>query len=380
MIHLVLIPDKFKGSLSADEVCDAIAKGLEPHKPPVRFRRFAASDGGDGFLDAVRASREVSRQSALVSDPLGREIRAEYLLDPASGEAFVEMALASGMVLLHEGERDPLQTTTLGTGQLIRAAVEQGSRRIYVGLGGSATNDAGMGIAAAFGYEFRREDGRLLQPVGASLGEVARVVVPGAPLPEGVEIVAVNDVSNPLWGPNGAACVYAPQKGAGPEAVRRLDWGLRHLDHLVADQMGLAAGEEAGAGAAGGTAYGLKVFLGARFMGGTAFVFRLNGIADYLRETAVDGIITGEGRIDSQSLQGKLIQGVTALGSEHGIPVYAVCGSCTANREALGKAGLTAVIEAANPARDLHWNMEHAGELVRDAVARYFADHPLSGS
>lgn len=380
MIHLVLIPDKFKGSLSADEVCDAIAEGLRQHKAPVRFRRFAASDGGDGFLDAVRATREVSPRSAVVSGPLGREVRAEYLLDPASGEAFVEMALASGMVLLQEAERDPLQTTTLGSGQLIRDAVEQGARRVYVGLGGSATNDAGMGIAAAFGYEFRGADGRLLRPVGASLGEVARVVVPEAPLPEGVEIVAVNDVSNPLWGPNGAACVYAPQKGAGPEVVQRLDRGLRHLDRIVAGQLGLAAGGEAGAGAAGGAAYGLKVFLGARFIGGTDFVFRLNGVADYLRETAVDAIITGEGRIDSQSLQGKLIQGVTALGAEHGIPVYAVCGSCSANREALGKAGLTAVIEAADPKRDLAWNMAHARELVRDAVARHFGDHPLSGS
>ncbi|WP_420593114.1 glycerate kinase [Robiginitalea biformata] len=379
-MNLVLIPDKFKGSLSADEVCDAIAEGLGQHQPAARFRRFAASDGGDGFLDAVRATREVSLHTEVVSGPLGREIRAEYLLDPASGEAFVEMALASGMVLLEEGERDPLQTSTLGTGQLIRSAVGQGARRVYVGLGGSATNDSGMGIAAAFGFEFLGADGRLLRPVGASLGEVSRVVAPREVLPKGVEVVAVNDVSNPLWGPNGAACVYAPQKGAGPEAVEQLDRGLRHLDQVVARQLGLEAGTEAGAGAAGGTAYGLKVFLGARFIGGTDFVFRLNGIAEYLEEAAVDGIFTGEGRIDSQSLQGKLIQGVTALGAEHGIPVYAVCGTCTANREALRDAGLTAVIEAANPGRDLQWNMAHAGELVREAVARYFADHPISGS
>ncbi|MBC2840146.1 glycerate kinase [Robiginitalea sp. SC105] len=379
-MKLVLIPDKFKGSLSAESVCDAIAGGVRQSCPAAIFKRFAASDGGDGFLSAVRATREVATRTVATSDPLGREITAEYLYDGKSGEAFVEMALASGMVLLAESERDPLATSTRGTGRLIRAALDQGARTIYVGLGGSATTDAGMGIASEFGYEFRDSSGELLEPVGKNLERVARIIAPEQVLPEGSAVVAINDVSNPLWGEQGAAHVYAPQKGATPEAVARLDRGLRHLDRRVADELGISAGEEAGAGAAGGTAFGLQVFLGARFMGGTDFVFRLNGIRDYLKGETVDYLVTGEGRIDSQSLQGKLIQGVTDLGRRHGIPVIAVCGSCTADREALARAGLTAVIEAADPARSLEWNMANAYDLVQEAMAGYFRENPPSGS
>lgn len=372
-MHLVLMPDKFKGSLPAHRVCEAIEAGVLTRFPQATFRRFAASDGGDGFLDAVAAVRGLERHAEPVSDPLGRPVTAEYLYDPATGDAFVELAQASGLGLLAEAERDPLRTTTLGTGELIRAALARGARTVYVGLGGSATSDAGLGIAAAFGYTFLDENGQPLEPVGGNLLRVARIGMPEeGPLPEGARVVAVNDVTNPLWGPGGAAHTYAPQKGAGPSAVGQLDRGLRHLEELVIDQLGVHFGQVAGAGAAGGAAYGLKTFLGAGFESGTDYVIRASGLEEALRRKRADLLITGEGRIDAQSLSGKLIQGVLALGKRHGIPVLAVCGRCELPAEALREAGFEEVLEVADPDRPLAWNLEHAYALTRDAVAAYF--------
>lgn len=372
-MDLVLMPDKFKGSLPAHRVCEAIEAGVRAYIPQATFRRFAASDGGDGFLDAVAAVRTLQRHAEPVSDPLGRPVTAEYLYDPAAGEAFVELAQASGLVLLSETERDPLRTSTLGTGELIRAALDRGAHTVYVGLGGSATSDAGLGIAAAFGYTFFDQNDQPLDPVGGSLGLVARIGLPeGGPLPEGARVVAVNDVTNPLWGPGGAAHTYAPQKGAGPRAVEALDRGLRQLEEVVMRQLGLNYGPVAGAGAAGGAAYGLKTFLGADFVNGTEYIIRASGLEASLQKRPADLLITGEGRIDSQSLSGKLIQGVLRLGAQHGIPVLAVCGRCELDAEVLRKAGFEAVLEVADPGKPLAWNLDHAYDQICRAVADYF--------
>ncbi len=367
------MPDKFKGSLPARQVCQAIEAGVRLHVPQARFRSFAASDGGDGFLEAVGAVRTLERCAATVSDPLGRPVEAEYLYDPERREAFVEMARASGLALLSAAECDPLRTSTLGTGQLIREALGRGARTVYVGLGGSATNDAGMGIATAFGYTFLDAAGQPLEPVGGNLLRVHQVrKAEQAGLPEGTRLVAVNDVTNPLWGPQGAACVYGPQKGAGPEAVALLDRGLRHLDDLVGRQLGIRAGHLPGSGAAGGTAFGLRVFLGAGFVSGTDYVIRYSGLAGSLRQRPADLLITGEGKIDSQSLQGKLIQGVLRLGREFDIPVVAVCGQCELDAGTLRSAGFEAIIEVADPTRSLSWNLENAYACTQRAVASYF--------
>jgi glycerate kinase len=315
---------------------------------------------------------------ATVGDPLGRPVDAEYLYDPARREAFVEMARASGLALLSEAECDPLRTSTLGTGQLIREALERGARTIYVGLGGSATNDAGMGIATAFGYTFLDEAGRPLEPVGGNLPRVRQIRKDGmAGLPEGTRLVAVNDVINPLWGPQGAAAVYGPQKGAGPEVVALLDRGLRHLDDLVGRQLGIQAGQLPGSGAAGGAAFGLRVFLGAEFVSGTDYVIGYSGLVGSLRQQPADLLITGEGKIDSQSLQGKLIQGVLRLGRESGVPVVAVCGRCELDADTLRSAGFEAVIEAADPTMPLAWNLENAHACTQRAVASYFEGFSL---
>ena len=367
------MPDKFKGSLTAEGVRLAVQSGIRKHYPNATFHSFAVSDGGDGFLEAVRAVRRVSEHKVTVQDPLGRPVKASFLFDAQNSEAFIEMAVASGMVLLTEAERNPMQTSTHGTGQLIKAAIEKSAKTIYVGLGGSATNDGGIGLAAAFGYSYLDDHGKKLDAVGGSLHLINKVLPPRDPVvPEGVKIIAVNDVNNPLWGPDGAARVYAAQKGATPEMIEQLDAGLQHLDSLVREQLGKETAGIAGAGAAGGTAYGLHAFLNASFISGTDYIFKLNGVSAYLEQNRPDFIITGEGKIDEQTLQGKVIEGVLRLGSQNGIPVLAVCGICTADRGLLQKAGLTDVIEIADPARDLAYNMEQAAGLTTRAVSHWF--------
>jgi glycerate kinase len=372
-MRIILIPDKFKGSLTAKEVREAISAGVLGVFPDADLIGFPASDGGDGFLDAVRSVREVETVEVMVEDPLGRSINAPILLDRARGEAFLEMATASGMVLLSQAERDPLRTHTRGTGQLIREAILRGARRVFVGLGGSATNDGGCGIATVFGYRFLDGRGRELDPVGGNLERIADIVEPEeAALTRDVEIIAVNDVSNPLWGPQGAAYVYSRQKGATEGAIPALDRGLRQLDRLAGNQLGIHAGQLAGAGAAGGTAFGLHCFLGARFISGTEYVLGLTGVEEFVQHNPVDFIFTGEGRIDSQTLNGKLIQGVLALGRRHNIPVIAVCGESEVPLKSLREHGFLDVLVVSDPDKPLSHNMKHATTLAQDAVREYF--------
>ena len=376
-MRVALIPDKFKGSLTASEVCDAMEAGIRAIYPEAEIRSFAASDGGDGFLEAVRAhdsggSLEVIHVPVL--DPLGREITASFLLDPTSGEAYIEMATASGMELLAPGERNPMRTHTRGTGQLILEAVKSGAREIFVGLGGSATNDGGCGIAWVFGYRFLDREGKELPPTGASLEHIARIVPPAHPvLPEAVRITAVNDVNNPLWGLEGAAFIYADQKGAAPYEIERLDAGLQNLDRRVQEELGVHAGNMPGAGAAGGTAYGLRCFLNAQFTSGTDLILRLNGFEDFLREHKPDFVFTGEGRLDAQTLMGKLIHGVAGLAAAEKCPVIAFCGQCDALGEDLKGAGLEAVFQVSDPEKTLAHNMGNAYDLIAQSVSRFLA-------
>lgn len=375
---MVLIPDKFKGSLTAAEVSLAIEEGVRTVFPRAECMGFPVSDGGDGFLEAVRAARPWAETlEATVGDPLERPIRAAFLMDRQSREAFVELASASGMTLLDPRECDPGKTSTLGTGELIREAIAQGAVRVFVGLGGSATNDGGCGLARAFGFRFLDAQGNPLDPSGERLANIHRIVPPeGPPFFQGVDLVAVNDVSNPLYGPEGAAFVYAPQKGALPGQVPLLDEGLRHLERLVREQLGKGGCQVPGSGAAGGAAFGLCAFLGARFVSGANYVLQLSGVEAYLKDHPVDFICTGEGRIDRQTLHGKLLQAVVGLANRHGVPVLAVCGKCDLTTREAEAAGFHSVVEVADPNRSLAHNMEHAAALTTRAVREFFSTLP----
>ncbi len=368
----LLVPDKFKGSLSAREVIRALEKGILEADPEAKFYSALLSDGGDGFLESAAHYTAAETVFCDSRDPLGRPLKAEYLYDSDTKTAYVEMARTAGLELLEKSERSPLTTSTFGTGLQIKHALEQGAKKVFVGLGGSATNDAAMGIAAAMGYEFINEVTEVLTPVGANLSQVIGIRVPtDNSLLKGVKIYAINDVNNPLYGPQGAAHVYAAQKGADEDQIKQLDSGLRNLDDRVQGIMGLANAEVPGAGAAGGTAYGLMSFLGAEFIGGAKFVLELAGVPDLLHQESVDYIITGEGKIDEQTLRGKLIHGILELGKAVGVPVIGICGALDTSKESLQELGLTDVIEVRDPDRSLDYNMKQAAHLVEKSIYEF---------
>ena len=372
-MNLLLLPDKFKGSLTAQQLIQSLAVGVQKAVPDASFEHVIASDGGDGFLDAIAEYRNTNLIETNTVDPLGREITATMLVDRAASEAYIEMAKASGLVLLSDEERSASNTSTRGTGMHIREAIKQGNKKIYVGLGGSATNDGGMGMAYELGFRFLDEKGNSLEPIGANLQYVSSINADIVlPVLQETEIFAVNDVNNPLFGSQGAAFVYAAQKGADTEEIAVLDQGLRQLDQIVSQQMGLHCADLPGAGAAGGSAYGLRCFLNAKFISGTTFLLDLAKIPELIQTKPFDYILTGEGKIDSQTLSGKWINGVMELGQRFQRPIVAVCGSLEVSPEELKKAGIHDVIEVGDKDKPLEYNMTHAAELVEKSIYKYF--------
>ncbi len=366
-MNFVLIPDKFKGSLTANEVMMAMENGIRDVLPEAGVTGFLVSDGGDGFLDSVLRYTEAREYSVQTVDPLGRSLTAPIAWNPATLTAYVELARASGLELLEKEERNPLMTSTLGTGRQIQSALELGARTICVGLGGSATNDGGCGMAHALGWRFLDAEGVPLDPIGLNLEKIAKIQAPDSDIQ--VKITAVNDVVNPLIGPQGAAHVYAAQKGASPHAIELLDRGLHHLDLVWSQTTGHSYARVPGAGAAGGAAYGLKAFLKAEFISGTEFILNMSGAYDYLKTHPCDLILTGEGRIDEQSAQGKLISGVLHLGRQYGIPVTAFCGILEMDDSARTNLPFDAIFEIRDPDKTLSQNMNDAASLLRSRVA-----------
>ena len=268
-MRVLLVPDKFKGSLSADGVMAALGSGIKQVYPKSEIHTVLASDGGDGFLGAVAKQLPTEKVSVATVDPLGRAISTFYLWDVEQPTAYIELASASGLELLEGAERSALKTSTLGTGILLKDALSKGAESVYVGLGGSATNDAGTGIAAALGYRFLDAAGVELEPTGENLVKIATIENGGIePHIDEASIYAVNDVDNPLFGKTGAAHIYGGQKGADEAEIEILDAGLKHLDKVVKDQLGKDLAEVPGSGAAGGTAYGLQAFLHAEYIAG----------------------------------------------------------------------------------------------------------------
>ncbi len=372
-MKFLLIPDKFKGSLSADEVIGAMKEGILSALPDSECFGVLASDGGDGFLDAIAKYRTTEQIVHDTTDPLGRPIQAHYLFNGESSEAYVELVQAAGLVLLDEGERSAIQTSTYGTGLQIGHAIAKGAKTVYIGLGGSATTDGGTGIARALGYRFLDSSGKELEAKGGNLLKMVSIDATNAgDLKNRVSLIAVCDVDNPLYGPGGAAYVYAGQKGASQRDIEMLDRGLRHLDALVAGQLGKKPAHIPGAGAAGGTSYGLKAFFDAEFLGGTSFILQMAGIRELLDDHSIDYILTGEGKIDSQTLSGKLISGIIDLGRQFNIPVIAACGKLGIPLQEIKAAGVKDVIEVSKRGKSLQYNMTYAAPLLKEAVRHYF--------
>ena len=375
-MRVLIAADKFKGSLTGQQVADAIEQGLRSanlrsaNTTEVDVHRCAVSDGGEGFLQAIEAALpDVQPVTCRTVDPLQRPIEASFLYQVTKKTAFVELAAASGVQCLGDGERDPSKTTTLGTGLVIKQAIAAGATTIYVGVGGSATNDGGVGMAVALGFRFLDRNGQELAPTGGALNEIVSIQPP-AIRADGVRFFVVNDVNNPLYGPNGAAVVYGPQKGADAVMVDRLDAGLQNLDASVMRDLGVDVGQHPGTGAAGGSGYGLRVFFDAEFCSGASFVLDLAGVNQLLESRSFDWIITGEGMIDSQTQSGKLVAEVAGVGKRLRVPVVAFCGVSELNAAQTSELGLHAVMQIHNPKlRSVQESIERADVLLQASVA-----------
>ena len=326
-VKILVAPDKFKGSLSAVAAAETIAAELRRAWPEAEICEAPIADGGEGFADALRLAMGGEWVVTKAHDPIGRVVEARYAWVEKEKLAVIDMSETSGLWRLTSEERAPLRANTYGTGQLIRHATERGARKILVGLGGSATTDGGIGMAAALGYEFLTSDGEDLEPIPGNLLALIRIEQEGAiELPE---IVAACDVQNPLLGPRGTAQVFGPQKGATEKDLVALEEGLLNLADIVANDFGCDFRETPGAGAAGGIAYGLMTFCHAKICSGFDLVAETLRLEE--RVAASDLVITGEGRIDGQTLEGKGPAGIAALARKHGKPVLAFAGSIAEN-------------------------------------------------
>ncbi|TMB97901.1 MAG: glycerate kinase [Chloroflexi bacterium] len=324
-MRILIAPQEYKGTLTAREAAEAIAAGARRAAPDAELDLVPLSDGGPGLVDALLTARPGRRVQTRVQDPLGRPIDASFALFD-DGAAVVEMAAPAGLSLLNPEERDPRTASTCGVGELIAAALAAGSGRLIVGVGGSATNDGGAGMAAALGARLLDADGRVLPPGGAALARLDRIDVSGLDTRlKDTETLAAADVINPLCGPEGASLVYGPQKGATPEVARQLDEALRHYAEVVERDTGMRVLAVPGAGAAGGLGAGLIAFLGARVRPGFEVVAEAVRLGERL--SGADLVLTGEGRLDAQTMFGKAVSRVAEMARAAGVAVIAVPGS-----------------------------------------------------
>ncbi|WP_273807446.1 MULTISPECIES: glycerate kinase [unclassified Pseudomonas] len=340
-MKIVVAPDSFKESLSAAGVARALARGLRQALPEAEIIECPLGDGGEGTLDAVLAATGGKVREARVTGPLGEPVTARWAWLAEQRTAFVEMASASGLELVPRTRRDVLVATSRGTGELLHAALDAGAERLVLAIGGSATNDGGAGLLQALGVRLLDRQGQALGPGGAALAMLASLDVTALhPRLAEVEVIIAADVDNPLCGPQGASQIFGPQKGASPEQVRQLDAALAHFATVAAATLGRDVREQPGAGAAGGVGFAALAFLQATFRPGIEVVAELVGLEGAL--ISADLAVTGEGRLDGQTLRGKTPAGVLRLAQRHGVPVLAVAGSLGEGYDALYEQGLAA--------------------------------------
>ncbi len=364
-MQIILAPDKFRGSLTASQACEAMAAGIREALPEAITHSLPLSDGGEGFLETLVQATHGSLHPITCHDPLMRKIEACYGISGDGQTAFIEMATVSGLALLKPEEYQAMQTSTYGTGELLKAAIEAGVKKVILGIGGSATTDGGIGMAQALGWQFFDENDQLVEAKGASLSTIHRIESPANP--SDVELIIASDVTAPLFGPNGAAYVYGPQKGASPEEVELLDKGLRNLAARIAEKgLGISSlAEVPGAGAAGGLGFGLMAFAGATIRPGAELVMELTGFQNALSNA--DLILTGEGKLDEQSLQGKLIGRICQEAQKRQIPVLALCGTLAAKPAQLQAMGLTYAASILRSPVSLEEALQTAAERLREA-------------
>ena len=362
-MRIVAAPNAFKGSLNAVEAAEAMKKGILAAIPLCHVVCVPVADGGDGLTEVMLHGMGGQRIEKMVSGPRMEVLSAPFCLVASRNLAVVEMARASGLALLPKSLQDPMKTTTYGTGELIREAMDCGATRIIVGIGGSATCDGGIGMAAALGYGFLDETGTPIAPVGGALHSIASIDRRNIdPRLKGLSVSAACDVTNPLIGPEGASAVYAPQKGATPDQVVQLDAGLANLARVIKTDLGIDIADMPGAGAAGGLGGGLHAFLGAALNPGIDLVIDVVGLEGHL--AGADLVLTAEGQIDDQTRFNKAPAGVARTAKAAGVPCIAICGGVGEGIESLYDIGIDAVFSICSGPQSLAEAMKGASGLL----------------
>jgi len=366
-MRVVVAPDKFKGSLSASEVAEAMARGVKAACPSAEVDRAPMADGGEGVVEALVEATGGSYREEEVAGPLGEPVRARFGMLGDGQTAVIEMAAASGLALTPIEARNPLKTSTRGTGELLLAAVRAGARRVIVGIGGSATNDGGAGMAQALGYRLLDAQGIEIGPGGGELARLDRIERDDQTARfDGLEIAVACDVDNPLCGPEGASAVYGPQKGATPKMVEELDRNLARLARIIERNLGPSIAELPGAGAAGGLGGGLVAFAGGKLESGVDLVLDAVGLAERLRGAEL--CLTGEGALDAQSAFGKTTVGVARLARSMEVPTLALVGSIGEGAERTLDEGIDAYFSICPGPMNLDEAVANASRLLEKAA------------
>lgn len=346
-MNIIIVPDSFKESLTSTEVARAVEDGFKEIFPNALFTKIPIADGGEGTVEALVAATKGKVITTSVIGPLGNSIKSFYGVCGDKKTAVIEMAAASGLDLVPMKMRSPLVTTSFGTGELIKDALDAGFRRFIIGIGGSATNDAGVGMLQALGAKFLDINGKEISYGGGSLAFLEKIDISeldSRVLESYIEVAC--DVNNPLTGPNGASVIFGPQKGATPQMVKTLDDCLVHFAKIVQRDLEKEIDKQSGAGAAGGIGAALQGFLNAKLLSGVDIIIKQTKLRDLLKDASL--LITGEGRIDSQSIFGKAPVGVAKVAKESGVPVIAIAGSLGSDASAVRDYGINAVFSVVN--------------------------------
>lgn len=370
-MRIVIAPDSFKESLSADKVCCAIAKGIKKVDPKAKIVSVPMADGGEGTMSAIMQSVSGKIESCKVTAPLSNKVKASYGLIDANRTAIIEMAQASGLTLVPPSKRNPLITTSVGTGEMVRIALDKGCEKIILTLGGIATNDAGVGIAQALGYRFLDKNEKEIPCGVRGLKFLHRIDTTRVhPRINKVKFVAACDVKNPLCGPKGSAAIYGPQKGATPKMIKEIDLALHHFTKIVERDLKIKVLNLPGAGAAGGAGAGTVAFLNAELKPGIDIVIEATQLNKKVFHA--DLVITGEGKIDGQTVFGKTPVGVAKIAKRHGIPVIAFCGKIGPGAEKVHSAGIDAIFTIVNGPISYEESLKNAEKLLEKSSEEVF--------
>lgn len=367
MMNIIIAPDSFKECLSANEVAVAISNGVLKVIPDAQVHKIPISDGGEGLLNTLMPGSGGKFVEVAVKDPLMRSIKATYGILEDKRTAVIEMALASGLELLKEHEKNPMLTSTYGTGQLIKDALDKGCTKLIIGIGGSATNDGGAGMARALGARFLNVKGEELKEGGGSLNELESIDLNDFDSRlSHCEVVVACDVSNPLTGSNGASMVYGAQKGGNPEELNKLDENLAHFAEKIKTDLNKDIAEIPGAGAAGGIGAALLAFMQGKLVNGIGLVLETLRMEEYIKNA--DLVITGEGKIDGQTLHGKTIAGIAKMAKKYGVPVVVITGKIGEDIDPIYDMGVCGVYSIVNQPMDLHRAITEAPQLIQNSV------------